>query len=817
MTLTGTNTNTSALTTVKAGTMEFTKEVSLYDNISADWTAGNIVVQPGATLAFEVDNNTTPYFTNSDINTLSGLGTASGGFENGSFLGIDTTAATTTYGNVVANTNSGSNVIGLSKLGTNSLILTAAETYTGATTIAAGILQLGNQTTNGSLASGSILDSATLTIEPAASSTITTSANIGGSGALTINGISTGTAVLSGTGTFTGATTVTAGKLDLQNSLALQNSAVSFTSPGSITFDSLVTSNAFTFGSVGTTANNSYLLQNNAGTPAPITLTIGNPINNANSTTSGVFSGAGSLTLAGFSNTITLTGANLYTGTTTVTGSTLNLGNGGATGSISSSSALVLGGFANGGILNYTRVSGTTAETQSFASTTFAAGESSVTTSTAYQTLNLGAITSTGGATADINPNTTSSITTTSGNVNGILGGFATYGGKTTWAVAPATSGGAITGLATGSYTETGTALNVPANYTAQNIDVNASATPTAAITPNSIRFNNATGYTLTLTGVNTIQAGGILQTSAASGGGTITGGTITGTTGGQLAAINNSGSATLNLSSLIVDNGATPLSVAASGLSSGGYIGFYNINNSFSGGLYFNGGRLAFNSGGTPFGTGNVTFGNQVYTGAGGGGINVGANTITSGLLADAQGTNASNGDFSSGGGTGNWILIGSGTASFAGIIGNYSPGRVVNLTLDSGTEIIANTEIGSSGLTVNGGTFQVGNGYVGAYSNGNNNVALNVGGGTFVEYGNLAGTTSQPFNSGLVVNAGSSTVTAVNNSGMGTLVSFAAAGSRAVGGTVNFVLPNGPQSTINGFTTVNTNTNGILAPTPR
>ncbi len=42
--------------------------------------------------------------------------------------------------------------------------------------------------------------------------------------------------------------------------------------------------------------------------------------------------------------------------------------------------------------------------------------------------------------------------------------------------------------------------------------------------------------------------------------------------------------------------------------------------------------------------------------------------------------------------------------------------------------------------------------------------------------------------------------------------MVSFNAAGSRAVGGTVNFVLPSGAQTAINGFTTVNLNTNGIL-----
>ena len=563
-----------------------------------------------------------------------GTGTSTVTLNSGSSVGVDTGSGNVTYGTAI--TNSG---VGLNKLGANSLILTAAETYTGPTTISAGTLQLGTATAgnNGSLATPSIANNAALLFEPATGTTITSSANIGGGGTLTVTGTG-GTVALGGIGTFTGATSVTAGTLDLANSLALQNSTLTLSGTGALTFDNAVTSKAFTVGGLG--GNPNIALQNNAGTAAPITLTIGNPINNAGTTTSGVFSGAGGLTFAGFSNTITLTGASTYTGTTTVTGATLNLGGSGVNGSISGSSAspLVLGGFANGGILAYTRAG---AVAQTFGGTTINAGENAITESTATQTINLGAITSNGGGTFDLS--STGTITTTNGNINGILGGYATYGNKTTWAVAPSTPGGAITGLAAGSYTETGTAFNVPANYTAQNVDVNASATPTAAITPNTIRFNSATAYTLTLTGVNAITAGGILQTTTASNGGTITGGTLTGSTGGQLAIINGNTGSTLTINSLIVDNGTVATSVAASGSIVGGFIGFMNANNSFSGGLYFNGGRLNYAAGGTPFGTGNVTLGNQVYNGAFGGGINIGtsANAITSGLLADAQGAN--------------------------------------------------------------------------------------------------------------------------------------------------------------------------------
>ncbi len=135
-----------------------------------------------------------------------------------------------------------------------------------------------------------------------------------------------------------------------------------------------------------------------------------------------------------------------------------------------------------------------------------------------------------------------------------------------------------------------------------------------------------------------------------------------------------------------------------------------------------------------------------------------------------------------------------------------------MVNFNVEQGTEIIGNNQIGMSAVIASGGTYQVGTGYWGFIDNSKQAVSLTLQGGNFVEYGLLAGTTSQPFNNGLVVNSGASTASAVNNSGAGTLVSFNAAGSRAVGGTVNFVLPSGVQSAVNGFTTVNLNTNGIL-----
>ncbi|WP_426703068.1 autotransporter-associated beta strand repeat-containing protein [Rhodanobacter sp. Col0626] len=92
--------------------------------------------------------------------------------------------------------------------GTGTTVLTATETYTGGTTIAAGTLQLGNGGANGSIL-GNVIDNGTLTFDR--SDVYTFGGLISGTGGLVQNG--TGTTVLTGTNTYKGATTVSAGTL----------------------------------------------------------------------------------------------------------------------------------------------------------------------------------------------------------------------------------------------------------------------------------------------------------------------------------------------------------------------------------------------------------------------------------------------------------------------------------------------------------------------------------------------------------------------------------------------------------------------------
>ncbi|MDI1311653.1 autotransporter-associated beta strand repeat-containing protein [Prosthecobacter sp.] len=152
-------------TTVTAGTLQFLLETAFYNNTPASWTATNLVVNSGATAAFNVGG--TGEFTASDVDLLKSLGTPTGGFKDGSTLGLDTTNTTGgsfTYGGVIADTNSGANRVGLEKLGTHTLALTQTSTYTGATTVTAGTLQVGDGTSGALAGSGIVTVSATATL-----------------------------------------------------------------------------------------------------------------------------------------------------------------------------------------------------------------------------------------------------------------------------------------------------------------------------------------------------------------------------------------------------------------------------------------------------------------------------------------------------------------------------------------------------------------------------------------------------------------------------------------------------------------------------
>ena len=100
---------------------------------------------------------------------------------------------------------------GINKTNTGKIALTGNNTYTGTTTISAGILQIGDGGTAGSLGTGAVIDNGTFVFNR--SDNVTISNAISGTGSLLKNG--TGVLTLTGTKTYTGGTTISQGTLQL--------------------------------------------------------------------------------------------------------------------------------------------------------------------------------------------------------------------------------------------------------------------------------------------------------------------------------------------------------------------------------------------------------------------------------------------------------------------------------------------------------------------------------------------------------------------------------------------------------------------------
>jgi len=245
----------------------------------------------------------------------------------------------------------------VTKLGTGTVTLTGANSYSGGTTVAAGVLQ--GTTTS---LQGAITDNASLIFNQSTDGVFTGA--ISGSGSLTKTGA--GNVTLSGANTYAGGTTISSGTLQgstasLQGAIT-DNASLIFDQAGAGTFSGVISgSGSVTKQGVGTvilTGANVYTGGTTVAAGALVGSTAslqGSIVDNASlvfdqaaaGTYAGNLSGTGSLTKSG-AGVLTLSGVSTYSGGTTITAGTLLGNTSNLQGTIADGAALVFDQAANG-------------------------------------------------------------------------------------------------------------------------------------------------------------------------------------------------------------------------------------------------------------------------------------------------------------------------------------------------------------------------------------------------------------------------------------------------------------------------------------
>ncbi|MFY9925900.1 MAG: autotransporter-associated beta strand repeat-containing protein [Opitutaceae bacterium] len=594
---------------------------------------------------------------NETVHGLSDDGTSTVGIA--SLATLTTTGISYTYAGAISGAGSFAIAPGASE------ILTGNSLYSGGTTIgSSGALQLGMGGTSGSIA-GNVANGGVLTFDR--SDSISFAGAISGSGAVNIHD---GTVTLSGANTYSGATTVTdaaladsaAGAFSVNSLISLfDDAALSVTAnetikglngdstttvgigsgatllttgvgssyagaisgAGSLALasgasETLTGSNSYLG---GTTIGSSAVLKlGNAGTSGSIT---GNVTDNGALTFArtdsvsfpGAISGTGDVSVA--YGTVTLGGANTYSGGTTVaTSSTLQVGNGGTLGSIS-------GNVTDNGTLILDRTD----------SVTFA-----------------GAISGTG------------SLSIPAGTVT--LSGANTYAGATTVNSATLEDGAAGAFSSSSLFSLIGATLDVTANESVNGI--NADSASTISIGNGATLLTTGTGATIlgTVSGAGAF-AVGPGASEVLSGSDTYSGGTTIGAAGTlQLGGGGTTGSITGN-----VANSGTLLFDRSDSLSFPGII-------SGTGGVTVSDGTVAL-LGANSY-TGGTSIGNAAILQLGNGGTSgsIAGTVANHGTLAfDTSGSTVFSGTVSGPGG----VSVEDGTVTLSGT-NSYSGGTVLS-----------------------------------------------------------------------------------------------------------------------------------------
>ncbi|MFN6997366.1 MAG: autotransporter-associated beta strand repeat-containing protein, partial [Aquincola tertiaricarbonis] len=311
LTLSGSNGYTG-LTTVLSGGLTLAGGAAL-----ADSAAVQLADAAGATLVLADDET---------LGSLAGGGAAGGGVDLRSHT--LTLGGGTTFGGRIVGTG------GLTKTGTDLLVLAGDSSYSGPTTIAAGVLQVGDGGSTGSLGSGSVLNQGLLRFQRG--NALLVANDISGSGGLTQAG--SGTLTLAGANTYAGLTLVAAGVLATQGAERLPDAGAVQVANGAqlqLGGNEAIGSLADATGQVADGSARVLL--------GSFTLAAGDA---SDTRFGGVIDGSGGFTKTG-SGRFTLAGLNSYTGLTLVAAGTLAT-EGGSAGHLDDRSALQI---ANGAVL----------------------------------------------------------------------------------------------------------------------------------------------------------------------------------------------------------------------------------------------------------------------------------------------------------------------------------------------------------------------------------------------------------------------------------------------------------------------------------
>ncbi len=678
-------------------------------------------------------------------------------------LGGTTPTITTNVDATIASVLAGTT---LTKAGAGALTLTAANSYTGVTTISAGTLQLGDGvSTNGSVA-GNITDSAGATLTFANPAAQSYAGVISGAGAMTKTGA--GTLTLSSGQTYTGGTTVNAGSLvmtggggsggNLRGTLTINSGAtVTETVANGLGYGggtNQVTTLNINGGTFNTTAAGDQgwgltvnltggTLESNNGTSSATTtalFSMGNnfTINSLASATTSVVAGRVNLreantntqgnfvvadgpaatdllvsaVITGAASTygivkngpglMKLTAANTYTGTTTVNNGTLELA------PISAGTALVANASVvvnSGGTLQIDNTNATPQGTSAI-DVTLAGGT--------YLSTNATAGANTGEHVRNLNF-TAGGAFTTAANVGSYQGYDVVLNGTLT-----------VSGTAAGTI-NMAHGIGITGSHTFNVADVTGSAAPDL-----------------------TIVSGGLIDTGT-GGGGSATG-TLVKTGAGTLqlnGATNTVGTVSINAGTLAL-SGTAGLSSGSITVASGGTFDVSGLTSNYA---LASGQSLTVAAGGLLNGNATLNSG-SVLNGGGGSSspVNMTGNLTSTGSInpggAGAAGTFTINGGLALNGGAVNFDLGNVPTAG-SGVNDLVSVG---NLTLNGTTSIVVSKLNGA----LASGTYTLFN-YSGSLTGGLSNLAL---------AGSLAGTTRQTFTLGTTGSTNGSVILTVAGS---------------------------------------------------